>query len=320
MPTTLLPGAIFALILSQTTIDKTDCQAHWLDVSSFDTIASVELAEVAASQKSHSVTAKVICRKQQVTVVVGSRSAPNVHPPLKRSISLYDTPEDMRTRTLALAVSDAVKDFFDALSSRLSAKNKPAVTTPQDETAQPVAVTPSGNAASGNVLHRFHTQRHVILDLSILSSITSPHAAPSLRWTMDMARWRFGIQGAGMRFENASGKAYTGEAALHVGYTVFDFISNTENLGELNIGILLGLVHARGNPIAPNSGENHTQPLAALETDFTFYVNPLHRNALGLRIFGGWMLGMTLRVNNEKIGGFNGFYAGAGIVVLLHGN
>ncbi|MBN2715700.1 MAG: hypothetical protein JXX14_07575, partial [Deltaproteobacteria bacterium] len=129
--------------------------------------------------------------------------------------------------------------------------------------------------------------------------------------------WRLGVFGAGMGFDTPHGKAISGAASAYLGLTPWGFATSRGHIGELNIGVMLGAVHARGMAAAPNEDERHTRPLAAAETDFTFLINPQPGATLGFRIFAGWMLGMWLRANDNIIGGLNSFYGGAGLVFLL---
>ena len=316
----------FALMLSQSPIDTSNCDVFWLDKTAFGTIAAVELAELETaievsdnkSKLVHPITAKVVCRKMQATVIVTSMGSTNTCPPLKRVVSLYDTPEDTRTRTLALTVSDTVKDYVNGISScrwaaKIKAQKKANNSPPQKRTDS----SNSNPSMTLSPLQSYRGSPHHQLAISGLTALSHPHFAASINWHYGRNRWRLGLQTGGMRFTPPSGKVLAGHAAMNLGFSVFGFVTNSKNVGDLSIALLLGAVHARGFATAPAVDEKHTQPLAAGETAFTFLIDPLERNTLGLRIFAGWMLGMTVRASGEKLGGFNGFYAGCGLVVLL---
>ena len=306
MPISYLFGATLSLILSQATIHTDNCQASWLDRKTFETIAAAELGETTSYPPSQSATVQISCTGDNATVVVSENIRPAKRPLLRRHISLSDTPDAMRTRTLALAASDAVRDFMNG-------------------TAAPPSTTPTISARApsdtlSDLLHQFRKTRRISATASGFSSFPHFHIAPLLAVDLSLRRWHFGILGAGTRFRIDAGKVYTGMAALHLGYSIWAFTTRAHHIGEVNLGAWTGVVHARGLALAPGTGENHTSPMGALHVSFTYGIHPMRRVSLGFQLLGGWMLGMRLRAAGDIIGGFNNFFATAGIAVQFREN
>ncbi len=302
MPISNLFGAILSLMLSQTTFHTNHCQADWLDPKSFNTITAAELAESPSLPVPQSITVQISCTGNHATVVVSETASPQRRPTLRRHISLADTPDATRTRTLALAASDAVRDF----AAGNAATSSRAAPTPQ---------TDASNSAPPNSLHRFREARRISVTASGFTSFPHPHAAPLLAADLSPGRWRLGLVAAGTRFRTDTGKVYTGITALHLGYAIWGFTTRAQHIGEVALGAWTGVVHARGLALSPSTGEEHTQPMGALHATFTYNLRPFNRVSIGFQLSSGWILGMQLRVSGDIIGGFNGFFATAGLGV-----
>ncbi|MBN2716430.1 MAG: hypothetical protein JXX14_11285, partial [Deltaproteobacteria bacterium] len=187
----LLPSLLqtsLALILAQTAIDTSGCEVFWLDKAGFSTATAVELADGDATGELNGIDVAVTCRKLQATVTVFSRTV-GTCPPLVRRISLYDTPEDTRTRTLALTVADAIADYRYGVSTCRWAE-VPAVTAEdagksaraEQETqsrAKPGTPLNAANApvrsvaADAQMTRHLSARRHV-LDLGALTAFSHP--------------------------------------------------------------------------------------------------------------------------------------------------
>ena len=331
----LLP-AILSILLSQTTpntvagadtdtnfprthINTIDCQVYWMSQQQFGSILELELSALDETEKKIPIEVTVQCYTNQATVRIALESATPQKAPETQTIYLHDTHENMRTRTLALAVFAAAKDFIDGVLSPPENKTPPAAETAVlPETQRPQETQDSPTVAFEELLQNHHTGYHGSMGVSAMSALRYLHPALAVRGMLHIHKWRLGIFAAGMHFNEDLGKVWGGLASIYAGRTVFDFITLKGMIGELNVGLYSGVVHGRAYA-SDEGGKDYkrTRLLTGAEAEFAFYLSPERRITVGFNLYSGWMLGISFAADNKTFGEFNSIYAGLGAVIMF---
>jgi hypothetical protein len=318
----------------QTVVDTDACAVSWFSRIKFSQFIELELSPATQIIDEWKISVSVECSDSQAEVTIYS-SKKNIEKSESHfAIYLAGTPENMKTRTLALAVADAIKDHIDwdsivEESQNLSDNENDNEdgdgdgengTNPlrEEKSSEPLANTQT----KGNLAQKDKSNPSVKLsgaavetsiELTIQSAVRYRHPAYGIRGVVQWRRMLLGLHLAGMRVVHDMGRMYGGMAALYGGYRLVSTKIANRGFGRLHAGVLAGMAHGMGKATKDVQVETQTRPLLGIELDFVGGIQLKRRFGLAFRVFGGWMLGATYTANDEPFGEFNSFYFGGGL-------
>lgn len=314
----------------QTVIDTDACAVSWFSRTKFSQFTEMELSPAIQIINEWKISVSVECSDSQAEVTIYS-SKENVETNESRfAIYLEGTPANMKTRTLALAVADAIKDHIDwdriVQESQNLSDNENNNRDGENEKNPLPGEKPSESEVHkptrGNLAQKDKSNPSVKIpdaavetsvELTIQSAVRYRHPAYGIRGVMQWRRMLLGLHVAGMRVAHDMGRMYGGMAALYGGYRLVSIKIANRGFGRFHAGVLAGMAHGMGKGSKDVQAETQTRPLLGIDLDFVGGIQLKRRFALAFRVFGGWMLGATYTANDEPFGEFNSFYFGGGL-------